>query len=465
MSELRGNGDGDGNAAPERRKRIPLLSALPRLPQIAWRDLAVTLGPVLLLSALAVALTLHFVQPSPPRRLAIAAGPAGSYFQLAAQGYRKVLARSGVELQIVTTEGSQDNLHRMLAPNPKVDVAFVQGGVEPNEGDASELVSLGSVFYQPLTVFYRADQPIRQLSELAGKHIGIGAVGSGTHFLALAMLKANGIEYQKGSSTLLPIENDAATQAFLEHKLDAVFLSGESVALSNIRKLMHAEGDGVRLYDFPQADAYVQRFAYLSKLQLPAGAFDLGNNIPPQPLTLLAPTVELIARSDLHPALVDLLIEASSQAPRNAMFQKPGEFPAPSQHGYPLSDEADRYYKSGKGLVYRYLPFWLASLVNRLLVILVPALVVLLPGLQLVPRLYAWRVKRRIYRRYGELMALERLSTQSPSPEQRDAMLERLAEIERSTIAAKMPGTFASDVYILRQHIDFVRTQLTKTLS
>ena len=213
----------------------------------------------------------------------------------------------------------------------------------------------------------------------------------------LAVLKANGIEYQKGSSTLLPIENDAATQAFLEHKLDAVFLSGESVALSNIRKLMHAEGDGVRLYDFPQADAYVQRFAYLSKLQLPAGAFDLGNNIPPQPLTLLAPTVELIARSDLHPALVDLLIEASSQAPRNAMFQKPGEFPAPSQHGYPLSDEADRYYKSGKGLVYRYLPFWLASLVNRLLVILVPALVVLLPGLQLVPRLYAWRVKRRIY--------------------------------------------------------------------
>jgi len=175
----------------------------------------------------------------------------------------------------------------------------------------------------------------------------------------------------------------------------------------------------------------------------------------------VAPTVELLARPDLHPALSDLLIEAAREVHGRAnLLQKAGEFPAPLEHEYKLSDDALRYYQSGKGFAYRHLPFWLASLVDRTVILLLPIAVVLLPGLKIVPWLYRWRVRERIFGRYAELMALERAAFDESTPEERSKLLRRLDEIEERVIRLKLPAWFADELYVLRQHINFVRNRI-----
>ncbi|HEY6452385.1 MAG TPA: TAXI family TRAP transporter solute-binding subunit [Steroidobacteraceae bacterium] len=445
----------DSPTGRRRRVRLP-----PKIAAVSWSDLAQTLGPVLLISAAAILLTLHFVRPAPPKSLTMSGGPAGSTFRTVAGQYQKILARSGIKLKIVPSEGSLDNLNRLTDPKSGVDIALVQSGIT-GSGDSGGVVSLGSVFYEPLTIFYRSAHALQWLSELRGQRIAIGPEGSGTRFLALALLKANGIEPQ-GATQLLPLEGEAARSALLHGTVDAIFLTGDSTPPATIRDMLHS--GGVRLFDFSQADAYVRRFPYLSKLDLPAGAFDLGENLPSTPIHMLAPTVELLARSSLHPALTDLLIEAATEVHGHAsLLQNAGQFPAPITHMYPISTEAERYYKSGKSFVYRYLPFWLASLLNRTLVVLVPLFVVVIPGLRYLPQLYGWRINSRIHRRYGELMALERAALGELTEERRAALLDRLEEIENNVIALKMPGSHAEQLYMLRERIRFVREYLARS--
>lgn len=439
-----------------RRRRFRL--AL-KVTAVSWRDLFQTVGPVVLISTVAVLLALHFVRPAPPSSLTISAGPAGSSFQTAAQQYQKILARNGITLKIVTSEGSLDNLNRLTDTNSGIDVAFVQSGIT-GEGDVSDLVSLGSMFYQPVIIFYRSREPMERLSELRGRRIAIGAKGSGTRVLSLALLKDNEIE-PDGPTKLLDLEGEAARSALINGQLDAIMMSGDSASPRTIREMLHSPG--VRLYDFPQADAYVRRFPYLNKLTIPPGAFDLGENLPPKPINMVAPTVELLSHTDLHPALSDLLIEAALEVhSRATLLQNAGQFPTPQIHSFPISTEAARFYKSGRSFAYRYLPFWLASLFTRAAVILVPLFVVVIPGLRYLPQLYNWRIRRRIHRRYGELMALEREALAgNMSEEWRAVLLERVDEIERATIKVKMPGSHAEALYALRQHLRFVRERLT----
>jgi TRAP-type uncharacterized transport system substrate-binding protein len=361
-----------------------------------------------------------------------------------------------------------ENLERMSDLKSHVDIALVQSGLASNTNANTntdtddDLESLGGMFYQPLLIFYRSSKPLQKLSELSGQRIAIGEEGSGTRFLALALLKANGIE-PGGATQLSPLEGEAARSALLHRQVDAIFLTGDSAPPATIREMVHTES--VRLFDFPQANAYVRRFAYLSKLTVPEGAFDLGENLPPDDISLLAPTVELVAHANLHPALCDLLIEAAAQVHgRASLLQTAGQFPNPAIHTFPLSAEAARYYKSGdRSFIYRYLPFWLASLMSRLLIVIVPLFVVIVPSLRYLPLLYRWRIDSRIHHRYGELMELERQTLGTLSDERRAQLLERLAAIEKSVISRKMPGSHAEQVYILREHIDFVRRKLLGT--
>jgi hypothetical protein len=427
-----------------------------RIQRISWRDLTSSLGLVLLLSAVAIWIAFHFVRPAPPDTITMASGPEGSSLWNYAERYRKILARNRVKLKILPTEGTLDNLKKLA--DAKADVGFVQGGLS-NLANTGDLVSLGSVFYEPVAVFYRG-APLERLAELKGRRIAVGQEGSGTRILALSLLKANGIE-PKGATRLLDLQGKDAEVALIKGTVDAAFLMGDSATPASMRELLHARG--IRIFDFAQGDAYVRRFTYLSKLELPPGSLDLGRNVPMKSLTLIAPTVELIARRDLHPALSDLLIEAARELHgRATLIQRAGEFPSPLEHEYPIGSDAARYYKSGKSIAYRHLPFWAASLVDRALVVLLPIILVLIPGLRLVPTLYGWRTKSRIYRRYGELMALERAAMAQPTSEQRTELLKRLDDIEKSVIVLKMPGSFADQVYVLREHINFVREQLSK---
>jgi len=215
------------------------------------------------------------------------------------------------------------------------------------------------------------------------------------------------------------------------------------------------------MFDFTQADGYTRRIVYLNKLELPKGSIDFGKDIPDHALSLIGPTVELIAREGLDPALSDLLLEAAREVHGTAgLLRQRGEFPAPLEHEFRISSEAVRYYKSGKSFLYRSLPFWLASLVNRIIVAVVPIIVLLVPGLRLIPAFYRWRIMLRFYRWYRELLVLEQDMVTHVTPEIQKKLLERLYEIEKAVNRMKVPASFANQFYVLREHISFVRDRL-----
>ena len=445
---------GKSTSQPNNLRGYAVLRPLARFTGISPRDLVVSVGPIILLTAIVIGAAFWFVRPAPPDSITIAGGPSGSTFRVTAEKYRTILARNGVKLRILPSEGSLDNLRMLSNPAVQVDVGFVQGGVSKGM-KLERLVSLGSVFNEPLALFCRAEEPVERLSGLTGKSLAIGPEGSGTRVLALILLKANGIE-PGGATTLLDLGGERAAEALIGKKVDAAFLMGDSATPAMMRKLLWTPG--VQMVNFSQAEAYTRRYPYLSKITIPMGAFDFDKNVPQRDVQLIAPTVELVARESIHPALSDLLIEAAREVHGGAtLMHHAGEFPSPLEHEYRISDDARRYYSSGKSFFYRTLPFWLASLMDRLLVVVVPVIILLIPGLKLAPALYSWRIRSRIYRWYGILIALERSMLAEPEPEARQKLLKELDEVEAGVNRMKVPLAYSDQYYVLRDHIMFVR--------
>jgi hypothetical protein len=398
-----------------------------------------------------------FIRSAPPRTLTITSGPPGSSFQRFAERYRDILSSNGVTLKILPSGGSIENLRRLSDPSAQVDIGFIQAG-ESAAGDGVPLFSLGTIAYQPLLIFYRGDTAMSQLAEFAGKRLAIGPEGSGTRKLALTLLATNGIT-EGGKTTLTDLDPESAAKALLAGNVDAVFLMGDSASVQTMRLMI--QSTDVRVFDFIEADAYARRFSYLDKLILPRGVFDLARDIPARDINLVGPTVELIARTTLHPALSDLLLEAAREVHGKAsLLQDQGEFPAPQEHDFKISPDATRYYKSGKSLLYRSLPFWLASLINRTLVAFVPMILVLIPGLKYIPAAYKWRTQLSIYRWYRSLLRVERDLSDQMTDRKRAELRKRMDQIEQSVYQMKVPASFAGQFYGLREHIRFVRGRL-----
>ena len=420
---------------------------------------SVTLSAALLIFVVIICGVSWFIHSAPPDTIIITTGPEGSIFQTNAIKYASILARSGVKLKILPSQGSQENLLRLNDPAFHADVGFVQGGMTSGI-TVSNLVSLGSISYQPLLIFYRSATPVELLSEFNGKRLAVGQPGSGTRSLAMTLLQTNGV----GSATvMLDLPPAEASKALLEGNADAVFLMGDSASPAIMRKLLRAPG--IHLFSFKQAVAYTRRMNYLNVLTFPMGSIDLGNNIPPRDANLLGPTVELIARKTLHPAMSDLLLEAAREVHgRATILQRRGEFPTPLEQEFPISEDAARFYKSGKSFLYRYLPFSLASLFNRIVMVFVPMVVVLVPGLRTIPKIYRWRIRSQICRWYRALLALEHELPTQTAPGKREEMLKRLDQIERIVHNMKVPASFADQFYVLRGHISFVRNRLEEDI-
>jgi TRAP-type uncharacterized transport system substrate-binding protein len=416
-------------------------------------SLAATLATVLVV----VFGVFWFFHSAPPHTITITSGPRGSSFETAAVKYRDILKKQGVTLSILPSEGSEQNLKRLQNPAIGVDIGFVQGGVT-NGANSRQIVSLGSVNFQPMMIFYRGTAPLQLLSQLKGKRLVIGPPGSGDRSLAMTLLELNGIS-NSASATFVDLDSAAAAKALGEGSVDAIFLMGDSTSSEVMRDLVHSQN--IHLYDVTQADGYLRRITYLNKLDLPKGSIDFGNDIPDHDISLIGPTVELLARADLHPALSDLILEAAQQVHGNAgLFRRQGEFPAPLEHDFPVSDDALRFYKSGKGFFYRYLPFWMASLVNRVLVVFVPLALVLVPGLRLIPAVFRWRTQMRMLRWYRSLLVLEREAQTQDARTQSKKLLTRLDQIENDVNKMKVPASFADQFYNLRGHIAFVRASI-----
>lgn len=414
------------------------------------RELIRVYGPVVVVVLIAFVVAFQFIKPAPPDHITLATGgPQGAYHAFG-ERYRALLAEHGVDVVLRPTAGSAENL--ALLRSGEADVAFVQGGsVAP--GEAGRLRALGSLYFEPLWLFHQADRPVQRLGDLRGLRIAAGADGSGTRQLVLQLLDANGVS--AAAVDLRPLGGRAAAAALQAGDVDVVLLvSGASSPA--VQRLVAMPG--VRLAGFDRAPAYARRFRFLSELSLPQGSLDLAANLPPQDLTLVAPTAALVGGPELHPAIADLLLQAATRIHgAGGTFEAVDQFPSPAFTELPLNKEADRYYQYGPPLLQRFLPFWLASLVDRLKVMLLPLLVLLLPLAKIMPPIYSWRMRSRVFRWYREL---ERIDLALHDGEDKDALRDDLDRLEREVLQVEVPLSFANQLYHLRQHIDLVRARV-----
>jgi len=412
------------------------------------------IAPVLSIVLICIAVAYHL---TPPDNLVMTTGFERGAYANFGERYRQILAREKINLKVLISSGSVENLRRLNNQSSRVDAGFVQDGTS-SPSDKKDLVSLGAICYSPLWVFYRSQETLDDLSKLKGKRIAIGPEGSGVRKFAIDLLRVSNAA--NPPTLLLDIPSAAANKALLEGKVDAVMIFGsEDNAL--VKELLYAQK--IKLMSFKQAEAYTRLFPALSHVILPEGILDLPKRNPPQDIHLLSATTSLIVRKDLHPALIYLLLDAAVEIHSYAGWvNKRGEFPSPKELDFPSSNYAKRFYKSGRPFLLDYLPFWVAVWVDRMILILVPVAVLLIPLVRGIPWLYSWRNRRKFYRWYGELKNLESEVVEKPDSEKMIEYRGRLDQIEAAINKIRVPLTFFGEVYKLKEHVDSVRGKLAR---
>ena len=405
-----------------------------------------------LLIALCLWVSLRFLDPIPPRRIVVASGPASGLYHQFAERYRKALAAEGVVLEERMTDGAAENYRLLLDARSGIDLAFMQGGVATFP-EADSLVMIASLYYEPLWIFTRRGEAVDALSSFAGRRVLVGSPGSGTNMLATQLLRASAVTAE--NATLLATPTSRAVSALKAREIDAAMIvTGPGGAA-----LRAALTDpALELVNLAQADAYPQRLSFITRRTLHAGAVEFVPLTPPRDTALLATKAMLVARDDIHPAIVNLLLEVIRDAHNDrGYFEMPNEFPNTELVDIRVSPDAVRHHRFGPSLLYRYMPFWAATVLERFIVIVVPLLAILFPLFRFLPQIATWRVRRLIYRWYGQLIVLEH-DVQAREGELPVARwLSDLDRIERGVERVTIPASFASEVYTLREHIDLVR--------
>ena len=432
---------------------------------LSLRALIASAGPFILLAVGLLALAYWWLDPNPPKRVTLATGPAQSAYAEFGTRYAKALAQSGIEVRLVPSEGSSDNLQMLR--DGRADLGFVQGGSNASAANAdSGIESLGSLFVEPLWLFYQADAAAKinangmltALSQLKGLRVNVGTAGSGVPALMEKMFEVNRIE--AATMTLSKLEQTPATVAFLNGELDALVFAS---APESLMVQMLLQTPGVKLMDFAQNEAYSRRFAFLAPVTLPRGVVDLAADVPAQDVRLVAPTTTLLARDGVHPALLGLFSQASlAMHGKAGWFNRANEFPNAANTEFPLAKEAERTIRNGVPLLQRYLPFSMANLMERMWLALGIIIAVLLPLSRIVPPLYQFRIRSRIFRWYGQLRAIEeRLGAHNlPLSDNVNTLVGELDEMEAHVAKISVPLSYADELYSLRNHIDLVRQKL-----
>jgi TRAP-type uncharacterized transport system substrate-binding protein len=425
-----------------------------RLSPRSWTPVFIVSMSIILVSLL---LIYHFVRPIPPDTLTMTTGMEGGSFVVFAERYRQVLARDGIRVKLLPSSGMVENLRLLSDESHGVDASFVQGTIGKGE-IAANLLSLGSLTYTPLWVFYRSDETLDDLSQLRGKRIVIGPKGSGIQKLSLNLLRA--ANAADPPTALYEYPYNAGMEAIMTGRADAVMALG-SADSQVVTKLLNAKG--IKLMNFSQAEAYTRLFPALSHVILPRGVLSLPNRLPSSDIHLLSPTANLIVRKGLHPALVYLLLKASVEIHGGAGWvHKAGEFPSLNKQDYPVSEQAERFYKSGGSLLYHYLPFWAATFIDRMILVLIPLGILLFPVIGIMPRIYTWRNRSKYYRWYRELSNIEKELLEHPQPEMLKSFRENLERIEKAVSDIHVSVGFYDQVFTLKEHIQMVRQKLLR---
>jgi TRAP transporter TAXI family solute receptor len=431
-----------------------------RFTRFSLRDFLVTFGPALLLIVTICGLGYWLVDPTPPKEIVMSTGEENSAYDKIGKEYAAELAAQNIKLILRPSQGSQENLQRISDPDSDVEIGFVKSGsISREQAEDKDLISLGSLFYEPLWVFYRASKETTNLADFKGKRINVGPDGGGVPQLFRQILDANGIAASE--VTLSALQETPATQALLAGQIDVLVLTSTSES-PLLKKLLQTPG--IQLFDFVQSEAYSRRFPFLTAVTLPRGIVDFGKDIPARDYHLISPTATLVAHDELHPAMLDLFVKVAYDLHGGpGWFRKQGEFPSAQYSEIPVAKEAARYYKNGPPFLQRYLNFWQANFVERMWVVLVALGALIIPLSKIIPPLYVWRIRSRIYRWYGQLRMVEQAIERVEKDQAQHVyatQMQRLADIEDKVNQISIPLSFAEQLYDLRSHIHFVRQRL-----
>ncbi|HVE08906.1 MAG TPA: TAXI family TRAP transporter solute-binding subunit [Paraburkholderia sp.] len=436
-------------------KRDPVLHRIQPVTMSPARRRLIVAGVVLVFAALAW-VTFLVIEPALNSRIVITTGADQGIYRGFADHYAPLLKRQGVTLEIHSSSGSVENYRRLTDPNSPYEVGFIQSGTTSPK-DTDNLQTIAAVSYEPIWVFYRAEHTIDQLSQLRGKRIAIGVPGSGLLHVSRVLLAYSGVT--RDNAQLVEMDANDAYHALEDRQIDAAFFIGRPDAPMQ-QTLLNSD---LKLMSFAQADALVQKFPSLSKIVYPRGSTSIVKDLPHTDVTLLAATALLVAKDSLHPALIYVLLAAAKAVHGGEDYFTPlGAFPNLKTAEFPLSDESERYLKSGPPFLQRYLPFWLASFVERRLLILVPFLALLVALLQALPRMLEARIKKRLIVWYRELKSLEDEIWQTPRPSaaQLAQWSEEIDTIDAHANQIPMPQRYFQDVYALKQAIGVVRERI-----
>lgn len=433
-----------------------------RYTLVSLRELLVSAGPLVLITIGLLVAAYLWLQPNPPKRVVLATGPDQSAYDSFGQAYAKALARHGIQVELRSSEGAAHNLTLLRAG--EADLGFVQGGSGGiTAADQEELLSLGSLFVEPLWLFYREDSarrherlPATALNDLKGWRVNVGTAGSGVPQLFGRLLDAN--RMKPADLRLSQLEQTPATVAFLNGQLDAlVFASAPEAVMVQ----MLLQTPGVRLMPFPQAQAYARRLPFLTPVVLPQGVVDLARRMPSKDVPLVASTTSLLARADTHPALLQLMAQAAVELHGPpGWFNRAREYPSLAHGEVPMAREAERAIVNGPPLLQRYLPFWLANLVERMWLSLCLIIALALPLSRVIPPLYTFRIRRRVFVWYAELRDIEERAEQAP--DRSAALVDELDALEHRAEKITLPLAYTDELYTLRQHIHVVRKKLLR---
>lgn len=429
---------------------------------LAVWDLFTSASPLLIAGAALIWLAYWWLDPMPPKQLTLVTGPEQSAYADMGEQYASLLRRHGISVNILHTEGSADNLRRLQSG--EADAGFVQGGssTTPPDEDAEELLTLGNLFVEPVWLFYRSASAaaiapsgrLNSLNQLASLRINAGTAGSGVPPLLNALLDMHRMDPKK--MHLSHLEQTPATVQLLQGKLDAVVFASAPQA-PMVQMLLQTPG--IRLMDFPQNEAYARRLPFITPVTLPRGVVDLARNVPAQDVHLIATTTSMLVREGLHPGLRQLLAQAAVQTHgQSGWFNRAREFPNASNSEFPLAPEAERTLKNGVPTLQRYIPFTLANLVERMWLAMGIIIAVLLPLGKIAPPLYAYRVRSRVFRWYGQLRDIE-ARFEADASRAAELLLE-LGAIETRVGKVILPLSYADELYALRNHIGLVRQRL-----
>jgi hypothetical protein len=439
-----------------------------RYTLISIRDLMVSFGPFIAFGVMLLGLAYWWLDPNPPKVVTLATGPAQSAYDEFSKKYVAQLKASGIEVKVIQTEGSSANLQMLR--DGKVDIGFVQGGTgEPNPEDETRLQTLGSMFLEPIWLFYREDaaqrllkgtpeqQQLTSLTQLAGWRLNVGTPGSGVPNLMNRLLESNRVDPK--SIKLSTLDQTPATIALLGGETDAIVFAS---APESLMVQMLLQTPGIKLMDFVQAEAYSRRFPFLSPVTLPRGVVDLSIDNPPQDVHLAGPTASLIARNETHPALLQLFTTAAHNIHSGAgWFNKARDYPNDHRDELPMAKEAERQLKNGPPLLQRYLSFWMANLIERMWVALGIIIAILLPLSRILPPLYQFRVRSRIFRWYAQLREIENRDISSGDASK--SLLDELNALDTRVEKIKIPLSYADELYALRNNIHLVRKKLLRS--